>query len=146
FSPADSTTRGQFATMLYRFAGSPAFEMPANPFTDVSKSDGYFKPIMWAYATKIVNGTSKTTYSPKDTCTRGQIVTMLYKMAGKPDISPDTVNPFKDVRETDGYYKAIMWAVEKGLTKGTSKTTFSPKDPCKRSQIVTFLYRYFFMD
>ena len=52
----------------------------------------------------------------------------------------------KDVKDTEGYYKAIMWAVEKGLTKGTSKTTFSPKDPCKRSQIVTFLYRYFFME
>ena len=73
-------------------------------------------------------------------CTRGQVVTFLCRAKGSP--APKTSkNPFKDVSKKDYYYSAVLWAVEKGITAGTSKTKFSPNDTCTRGQIVTFLYR-----
>ena len=142
FGPKEEINRGAVATILYRYAGTPEIDKnKPNPFTDVKSTDGYYKPIMWAYQNGIVNGTSKTTFSPKDTCKRGQMATLLYKMAGKPDFSVPA-NPFTDVKSTDGYFKPIMWMYTKGITKGTSATTFGPKDPCTRAQFVTFLYKY----
>ena len=100
----------------------------------------YFEPVYWALQNLITKGTSFTTFSPDDGCTRAQVVTFLWRAAGEP-VPTKTENPFKDVKETDYFYKAVLWAVEKGITKGTSADKFSPDATCTRAQIVTFLYR-----
>ena len=96
--------------------------------------------MLWAVEKGITTGTSATTFRPNQTCTRGQIVTFLWRYSGEP--KPEkSENPFEDVKEGEYYYNAVLWAVEKGITTGTSKTTFRPNQTCTRGQIVTFLYR-----
>ena len=110
------------------------------PFTDVPQ-DSYAKDaIAWAYTSGVTSGTSATTFGPLDSCTRGQVVTFLWRAAGKPEPA-GTVNPFVDVKAEDYYYKPILWAVEKGITAGTSATEFSPNATCSSAHIITFLYR-----
>ena len=113
-----------------------------NPFKDVKKGAYYYDPVLWAVNCdpQITNGTSKTTFSPGATCTRGQVVTFLWRAAGCPEPTT-TKNPFRDVPKNAYYYNAVLWAVEQGITNGTSKTTFSPESPCTRAHVVTFLYR-----
>ena len=110
-----------------------------NPFHDVSEDDWFFAPVMWAVENNVTGGTSPVTFSPNEPCTRAAVVTFLWAANGKPEPAL-TENPFTDVTETDWYYKAVMWAVENGITGGTSATTFSPDHPCTRAQVVTFLY------
>ena len=111
-------------------------------FSDVSNLSNEFKTaINWAVQTGVTEGTSATTFSPNDTCTRAEIVTFLWRMARRP--APTTAeNPFKDVQNGAYYYNAVLWAVENGITNGTSDDKFSPDQTCTRAQIVTFLYRY----
>ena len=116
-------------------------EPPAIVFDDVPADEYYAAPVNWAVAKGITTGTSSTTFSPNDPCTRGQVVTFLWRAAGSPKPASST-NPFTDVKAGEYYYDAVLWAVEKGVTTGTSKTTFSPDDPCTRGQIVTFICRY----
>ena len=111
-----------------------------NPFVDVKESDYYYEPVLWAVKNGVTTGTSPTTFSPNDPCTRAQVVTFLWRSAGKPEPTK-TDNPFKDVAADQYYYKAVLWAVEEGITTGTSATTFSPDAPCTRAQVVTFLWR-----
>ena len=89
----------------------------------------------------MAKGTSASTFSPDAACTRGQIVTFLYRAAGSPEISESVTNPFTDVSKDSVYYNAILWAVEKKITTGVTETTFVPNDTCTRAQAVTFLYR-----
>lgn len=111
-----------------------------NPFVDLYKDAYYYDAVLWAVGHNITSGTSDVTFSPNMSCTRGQVVTFLWRSAGSPE--PNLVfNPFTDVSETDYYYKAVLWAVEQGITSGTSLTTFSPDQPCTRAQVVTFLWR-----
>lgn len=110
-----------------------------NPFTDVKETAYYYTPVMWALEHNITGGTSATTFSPNASCTRGQIVTFLWAANGRPEPESNS-NPFKDVKKSAYYYKAVLWAVEKGITSGTSATTFSPNAPCTRAQVVTFLW------
>lgn len=118
--------------------GTTAFA--ANQFTDVSKQDYFYKPVMWALENGVTSGTSETTFSPYSTCTRGQVVTFLWRLNGKPEPTT-TYNPFVDVKESDYFYKAVLWAVEYGITAGTSATTFSPSNNCTYAQVITFLWR-----
>jgi hypothetical protein len=112
----------------------------ANQFTDVSKHDYFYESVMWALDNGITSGTTTTTFSPYATCTRGQVATFLWRMKGQPE--PTTINnPFDDVKESDYFYKAVLWAVEQGITVGTSKTTFSPSNNCTYAQVITFLWR-----
>ena len=113
-----------------------------NPFEDVTSSDYYYEPVLWALEKSITDGTSDTEFSPDDFCTRGQVVTFLWRAAGEPKAA-SKVNPFVDVKSTDYYYDAVLWAVEKGITDGMDDTHFEPKGDCSRSQVVTFLYRAF---
>ena len=109
-------------------------------FTDTQNlSDEFRTAVNWAVNTGITQGTSETTFSPNDTCTRAQIVTFLWRMAGCPKAEEDV--PFTDLA-ADWYVDAVQWAVANGITTGTSKTAFSPDQVCTRAQIVTFLYRY----
>ncbi len=135
FSPNADCTRGQFAIMLYRLAGRPDVGGVENPFTDVRPGDACYRAVLWAYSAGIIKGTSATTFSPGGSVTRGQIVTMLYRVTGND-------SPFTDVKPSDACYRPVLWAVEAGVTKGTSATTFSPNRPCRRYQLVTFLYRF----
>lgn len=139
FGPFEQCNRAQVATFLWRAAGSPEPTLATNPFTDVKPTDYYYKAVLWAVEKGITTGTSATTFSPFETCQRGQIVTFLYRYAGKPAASG--TNPFTDVKPTDYYYDAVRWAAQTGITTGTSDTTFSPFDACNRAQVVTFLYR-----
>lgn len=140
FSPNQACTRAQAVTFLWRTAGSPEPASNNNPFSDVPSDQYYYKAVMWAVENGITAGTSAVTFSPNDTCTRGQIVTFLYRSAGTPAIAE--LSPFADV-PADAYYKAaVSWAAQNKITAGTTATTFSPNQSCTRAQIVTFLYRY----
>ena len=112
-----------------------------NPFKDVEKSSPYYDAIIWAADKGVTTGKTADTFGVNDGCTRAQIVTFLYRAAGSPEVKADTVNPFTDVSKDSVYYNAILWAVEKGITKGTTETTFDPNAVCTRGQIVTFLFR-----
>ena len=111
-----------------------------NPFVDVPDNAYFYEPIMWAIEMGITNGTGPDTFDPEATCTREQIVTFLWRAAGKPEPTL-TENPFTDVTEASYAYKAILWAVENGITTGTSATTFGLQDVCTREQVATFLWR-----
>ena len=109
-------------------------------FADVSSDSYCADAVKWAVENGVTNGTTATTFSPNAACTRGQIVTFLWRAAGSP-APKTTVNPFTDVAADAYYAKAVLWAVENGITNGTTATTFSPDAPCTRAQAVTFLFR-----
>ncbi len=138
FSPDAPCTRAQIVTFLWRAAGSPSMG-GSNPFTDVAPGSYYYDAVQWAVTQGITVGTSATTFSPDATCTRGQTVAFLYRYEKSPAISGG--NAFTDVPSDAYYTNAVQWAVNNGVTAGTSATTFSPSDTCTRAQIVTFLYR-----
>lgn len=142
FFANDSCTRGQVVTFLWSAAGKPEPERKTNPFVDVQKSSPFYKAILWAAENGITSGTDSSHFSPSAGCTRGQIVTFLYRYAGSPEITV-TENPYKDVRETSPFYKAILWASENNITKGITADTFGLNRTCTRGQTVTFLYQYF---
>ena len=123
-------------------AADPDYVAPVvNPFKDVEKTSPYYDAIIWAAKEEITTGKTADTFGIDEGCTRAQIVTFLYRAAGSPEVKADTVNPFTDVSKDSVYYNAILWAVEKGITKGTTETTFDPNAVCTRGQIVTFLFR-----
>ncbi|MBR5309194.1 MAG: S-layer homology domain-containing protein [Clostridia bacterium] len=141
FSPDAPCTRGQVVTFLHRMIGSPEPAAIGMPFTDVNEDAYYYKSVKWALGSNITGGTSATTFSPDTACTRGQVVTFLWRTAGQPEAKSDKCD-FTDVGSDSYYYKAVLWAVEQGITGGTSADTFSPDSPCTRGQVVTFLYRF----
>ena len=111
-----------------------------NPFIDVPAGSYYEDAVVWAVEKGITSGTSAVTFDPNGNCTRAQAVTFLWRAAGSP--APKTkVMPFTDVPSGSYYYDAVLWAVEQGITKGSSETAFSPNASCTRAQIVTFLWR-----
>lgn len=134
FSPNSTCTTAQILTFLWRAKGSPA---PAgeNPFTDVAENAYYADAAIWAYENGLVTG---DTFNGSAPCTRSATVTYLWTLAGKPSTGSAA---FTDVAEDAAYAQAVAWAVEEGVTSGTSDTTFSPDATCTRGQIVTFLYR-----
>ena len=109
-------------------------------FVDVSTGSYYEDAVDWAVENGITKGTDDTHFSPDGICTRAQAVTFLWRTAGSPASKTSTM-PFTDVPVGSYYYDAVLWAVENGITKGTSDTTFSPNMTCSRAQIVTFLWR-----
>ena len=109
-------------------------------FADVSSDSYCADAVKWAVENDVTNGTTATTFSPNAACTRGQIVTFLWRAAGSP-VPKTTVNPFTDVAADAYYAKAVLWAVENGITNGTTAATFSPNAACTRAQAVTFLFR-----
>ncbi len=140
FSPDECCTRAQVVTFLWRAAGQPEPTGTDNPFEDVNADDYFCKAALWAIENGITLGTSSTTFSPDETCTREQIVTFLWRANGQPEPN-DSVNPFVDVNTDDYFYTAVIWAVEKSITNGTDATHFSPNATCTRGQVATFLYR-----
>ena len=140
FGSEDSCLRAHVVTFLHRAAGNPEPSSTKNPFTDVKSSDFFYKPVLWAVEKGITNGTSATTFGSFDTCNRAAVVTFLWRAQGSPEPT-STKNPFVDVKSTDFFYKAVLWAVENGITNGIDATHFGPTTGCNRAQVVTFLYR-----
>ncbi|MBQ3577769.1 MAG: S-layer homology domain-containing protein [Firmicutes bacterium] len=122
--------------------GQPAAGEKPMPFADVPESAYYRDAVLWAFYSEpqVTDGTSPTTFSPANSCTRAQVVTFLWRALGKP-APKSRENPFSDVSESDWFFEPVLWAVEQGITDGTSPTTFSPKSPCKNSHILTFIWR-----
>ena len=120
----------------------PAEDVPAKHpgFVDAPVSSYFYEAVMWAVERGITTGVSANRFDPNGVCTRAQAVTFLWRAAGSPAPKTSTM-PFTDVNAGSYYYDAVLWAVENGITKGTSDTTFSPNMTCSRAQIVTFLWR-----
>ncbi len=114
-------------------------EGEVSPFDDVATDAYYYDAVKWAVANGVTNGVSENLFGPEQACTRAQIVTFLWRAAGSPE--PKSMSSFVDVAADTYYAKAVAWAVENGVTKGTAETTFSPDETCTRAQGVTFLYR-----
>ena len=116
---------------------------PSRAFVDVDRGadSWYHEPVDWAVVNAITNGRDETHFDPLTVCTRAEAVTFLYRAAGSPAVSEDTVNPFTDVKESDYFYNAVLWAVQEGVTNGVSADRFDPKAECTRAHIVTFLFR-----
>ncbi|MGI6057540.1 MAG: leucine-rich repeat protein [Bilifractor sp.] len=140
FSPYHPCTRAQVVTFLWRLAGRPEPSSSENPFKDVGKNAWYYKAVLWAFENQVTNGTTSSTFSPDDLCTRAQIVTFLWNYSGKPNLQANG-RPFTDVKEGSWYAKAVSWAVAKKIAVGTSANTFSPDETSNRAQSVTFIYR-----
>jgi len=139
FEPGSTCTRAQVVSFLWRAAGSPEPKSTNNPFTDVKTTAYYYKAVLWAVENGITAGVTPTTFEPNDDCTRGQIVAFLWRSQGSPKVK--SVNPFGDVKAKAYYYDAVLWAVKYNITSGVSATSFAPKSPCTRGQIVSFLHR-----
>ena len=140
FNPSGPCTRAQVVTFLWRAAGKPAPKSAENPFPDVPNGKYYTDAVLWAVENNITAGFKDGTFGPNKTCTRGQIVTFLWRYAGEPE--PETTeNPFPDVDLSSYCGDAVLWAVEEGITGGFKDGTFGPNKTCTRDQIVTFLYR-----
>ena len=139
FVPNASCTRGQMVTFLWRANGSPEPKSTATSFTDVKSGAYYEKAVAWAVENNVTTGTSAATFSPDATVTRAQAVTFQWRAAGAP--ASEGTNAFTDVSASAFYAPAVQWAVNAGVTTGTSATTFSPNSSCLRAQIVSFLYR-----
>lgn len=112
----------------------------ANEFIDVPAGSYFYEAVMWAVENGVTTGISASRFDPDGICTRAQAVTFLWRAAGSP-AAKSAVMPFADVKVGSYYYDAVLWAVENGITKGTSETMFSPDATCSRAQIVTFLWR-----
>ena len=140
FSPNEGCTRAQVVTFLWRAAGEPEPKTTVSTFKDIDAGDYFYKAVLWAVEKGITKGTSADKFSPDATCTRGQIVTFLYRAEGTPRIAKKS-KPFNDIADGQYYADAVAWAVESGVTTGKSADTFAPEATCTRGEIVTFLYR-----
>ena len=139
FSPGMACTRAQVVQFLWAANGRPEPASTHNPFVDVKDTDWYYKAVLWAVERGITGGTSATTFSPNQPCTRAQVVTFLYAAAGKPDVMG--ANFFLDVPDDAWYAKAVVWAVDHGVTSGVGEGVFGSEQTCTRGQIVLFLYK-----
>ena len=141
FEPETKCTRAQAVTFLYRFSDIKSDESEGGTaFKDVDKSAYYYLPVIWAVRNSITSGTDTYSFSPDNYITRGQLVTFLWRLAGKPEVT--TAVPFSDVKSDSYYFNAVAWAVENNITSGMTDTEFCPDEFCTRGQIVTFMKRY----
>jgi hypothetical protein len=146
FKPQNNCTREAVVTFLWRLAGKPEPKNLNSPFRDIQNRNAYYyKAVLWAAEKEITKGYADGTFKPSATCLREHVVTFLWRYAGKPE--PKTSrNPFNDVKASDYYYKATLWANENKIANGYSSGQyaggFGPKLDCLREHVVTFLYRY----
>lgn len=139
FGPEQLCTRAQVVTFLWRFFGAPEPKAVYVPFEDVQPTAYYAKAVQWAVDRGVTNGVDAAHFCPEEPCTRGQIVTFMWRSIGSPAAKRD--NPFQDVEEGKFYHDAVLWAVEQGITKGMDAEHFCPDHGATRAQVVTFLYR-----
>ena len=129
----------EFSVVFTYEPAGPADDPRPAGFADVPDDAYYAQPVAWAVSAGVTGGTTETTFSPDDPCTRAQVVTFLWRAMGMPRAS-DAAS-FADVEKGSYYEEAVAWAVENAITAGTSETAFRPDDPCTRAQVVTFLWR-----
>ena len=140
FSPDTGCTRAQAVTFLWRAAGCPEAGAAALKFSDVKAGSYYEDAVAWAVSEGITEGVSETRFDPDAVCTRGHIVTFLWRAAGSPELKGEKA-AFTDVKEGLWFTDAVYWAAENKITTGMTETLFVPDDKCTRAQIVTFLWR-----
>lgn len=140
FGPDAGCTRAQTVVFLWRAFGSPNQSVTGSLFTDVEYGSYYYTAVYWAKEKQITTGTSDSTFSPSRYCTRGEIVTFLWRAVGRIAATANHTD-FHDVASNDYFYQAVLWASENRITTGKDAVTFAPYDTCTRAQIVTFLYR-----
>ena len=141
FNWSGNMTRGDFVLILYRNAGSPSVYSVTNPFTDVKSTDYYYEAVLWAYKNNIVNGSSRTTFSPKGKITREQIASILWRLADKP-ASGTSLRSYTDYQNVSSYaYDAMSWAVGSGYVKG-SGSKLNPGNNATRAEVAVMLYRF----
>lgn len=141
FAPELECTRAQAVTFLWRLSGKPEPTTTECKFTDVQKKDYFYQAVLWATENGITQGTGNNKFSPDDTCTRCEFVTMLWRLQGETAVV-EQEQKFSDVDTSDYFYNAVLWAVNNGVTVGATDTTFAPDEQCLRGQVVTFLYRF----
>ena len=144
FSPYRPCSRAEVVTLLWRALGLDELSSRStdNPFTDVDDGDYFRDAVLWAAENGITTGTDAVHFSPNRSCTRAEVVTFLWRSHFPMEVVMDGTG-FRDVNAWDYYYLPVNWAVKEGITTGTGEGTFSPDMVCTRSQVVTFLYRYF---
>ena len=141
FAPEGTTTRAQFATVLYRLAGTPDVTGKTTPFTDLTAS-WYQDAVTWAYNVGIVNGTSKTTFDPDSPVTREQMVAMLWRGVGSPEVS-GSLSQFSDSSAISDYAKSgVLWSVQNSIINGMGDGTFAPQAKATRAQLAAILHRF----
>ena len=140
FMPLAECTRAQIVAFIWRAQGKPEAQNTTCTFTDVSEKDYFYKAMLWAVENKITSGYTEQIFAPDATCTRAEIVTFLWRVAGRP-APASQAHTFTDVRDSAFYYKAMLWAVENKITSGYTPTAFAPEVVVTRGETVTFLYR-----
>ncbi len=138
FSPADLVSRAQFATFLWRMMYEPAATDSA-PFTDLREGAFYRAALDWLFSEDLTTGKTDSLYGPEDPLTRGEFATFLFRLVGEPEGPPPS--GFVEVAEGRFFTDAIDWLLWRGLTTGTSPTTFHPDRAISRAEVVTFLFR-----
>ena len=141
FRPTTECTRGQMVTFLWRLSGCPNPQSNKCNFIDVKKTDYYYKAVIWGSEQGIVEGYKDGTFGPKIVCMRKHAVTFMWRMAGKPK-PKSKKNKFSDVKTSNYFYQATIWASENNILAGYADGTFKPDGKCLRRQMVTFLYKY----
>jgi len=141
FKPANKCTRAQMVTFIWRLVGEPDPKASTCKFSDVKKTDYFYKACIWGNENHIVEGYKNGTFGPQIVCARKHAVTFLWRLAKQPEPKSKT-NKFSDVKTKDYFYKATLWASEKKILAGYSDGTFRPNGDCLRRQMVTFLYKF----
>lgn len=141
FSPDNHCSRSQTVTFLWRIAGEPEPDSLDTGFADVVSDSFYEKAVAWAVENGITKGKNSSSFDPEGICSRSEFVTFLHRAAGTPD-PHGSGGGFGDVVSGSFYEKAVIWAVENGVTTGTGANSFSPGKICTRAEVVTFLHRW----
>lgn len=143
FRPEQAVSRSAMAAFLYRFAGRPSFTPPkTSPFTDVPKTQQFYKEITWLRSTGITTGIAGGRFNPKGEVTREAMAAFLYRLNGKPAFTPPTTSPFTDVSKNQKFYREITWLRSTGIAKGRADGSYGPKGSTTRAAMSAFLYRY----
>ncbi len=140
FGPEEHCSRAEMVFFLWRTMGSPEPELSYSPFMDLKHDTYYYKAVLWAAKQGITTGTSPTTFSPDELCTRAQALTFLWRAEGSPKDGSKSIG-FEDVAISDYYYSTVAWAYTNNITCGTSTSTFSPDKEISRAEALTFLFR-----
>ena len=143
FAPGMNTNRAQMVTVLYRAAGEPSVDGMSIPFEDVPAESFYTNAVIWAYNNGIVNGVTETVFAPGKDISREEMVTMLYRFAGKPEADVSVLNAYTDSASVSAYaVDAMAWAVGSGIVNGMTDTTLAPAGTTNRAQAATIMMRY----
>ena len=148
FAANEPCPRAQAMAFLWATQGRPKPKNKPFPFSDVTESDWYYEAVRWAVGRRVTAGKSAACFAPEDTCTRAEVLTFVWSLAGRPRLpgpgeegaDPELEWKFKDVKKTDWFYHPVLWGVSNKITTGTTVTSFSPKKTCTRAEILTFLW------